>query len=190
MQYVSIDLETTGLSDQCQILEIGAVFEDSKRKLPYEEIPKFQCLVKHPVLIAEPEAYKMNKKLIEDIYIKNVVSYTPEEAVELFRDFLIMNGANKDGVITINVAGKNIFAFDINFLRRLPNWDKYIRVRYRHLDPAQFFIDWDNDTTLPSMQQCKNRAFQMDGFEGANSYVSHRALYDAWDVVTMLRLFY
>ena len=45
------------------------------------------------------------------------------------------------------------------------------------------FVDWNNDTSLPNLTTCKERA----GIEGV---VTHDALEDAWDVVQVLRKFY
>ena len=42
MKYISIDIETTGLDpENCQILSIGAVIEDTLNQLPFEELPTF-----------------------------------------------------------------------------------------------------------------------------------------------------
>ena len=48
MIYLSIDLETTGLEkDRYQILSFGAILEDTEKKLPYDEIPKFHAAILH-----------------------------------------------------------------------------------------------------------------------------------------------
>jgi DNA polymerase III epsilon subunit-like protein len=89
-----------------------------------------------------------------------------------------MNNATKP--IKITVAGKNFATFDKLFLERLPWWQKLIRIRQRVLDPGILFMDWKNDETVPSLNQCKERA----GIEGV---VTHNALEDAWDVIELLR---
>jgi hypothetical protein len=49
MRYVSIDIETTGIDrDWCDIIEFGAILEDTENQLPYEEIPKFHRYLKPP----------------------------------------------------------------------------------------------------------------------------------------------
>ena len=46
MRYVSIDIETTGLDPEtCQILEIGAVWDDWTK--PIDELPVYHRLVVH-----------------------------------------------------------------------------------------------------------------------------------------------
>jgi hypothetical protein len=93
----------------------------------------------------------------------------------------MINGGTKP--ITINVAGKNFATFDKLFLQELPWWQKLIRIRQRVLDPAILMVDWKNDTSLPNLTQCKERA-------GVTGIVTHNALEDAWDVIEILRKFY
>ena len=85
--------------------------------------------------------------------------------------------------ITLNVAGKNFGTFDKLFLQQLPWWQKLIKVRQRVLDPAILMVDWKNDTSLPNLTTCKERA-------GVSGIVTHNALEDAWDVIEVLRRFY
>ena len=53
-------------------------------------------------------------------------------------------------------------------------------VRSRVLDPAILCVDWDNDDSLPSLDECKTRM----NIEGV---VTHNALEDAIDVINVLR---
>ena len=69
------------------------------------------------------------------------------------------------------------------FLQELPWWQKLIRTRQRVLDPAILCVDWNNDTALPSLTQCKERT-------NVEGIVTHNALEDAWDVIQVLRNFY
>ena len=85
--------------------------------------------------------------------------------------------------LTINVAGKNFAGLDKKFLDQLPWWQKLIRVRQRLIDPAIQFCDWENDTMLPSLIDCKVRS-------GISGNVTHDALEDAWDVIQILRKSY
>jgi hypothetical protein len=93
----------------------------------------------------------------------------------------IIDGRTKP--ITLNVAGKNFGTFDRLFLVELPWWQKLIRTRQRVLDPAILCVDWENDTSLPSLTTCKER-MNVEGI------VTHNALEDAWDVIEILRKFY
>lgn len=66
MKYVSIDIETTGLNpEKCQVLQIGAVIEDTSNPLPFEELPKFNCIVEHDDYLGQPTALKMNSWIFE-----------------------------------------------------------------------------------------------------------------------------
>jgi hypothetical protein len=224
MKYVSIDIETSGLdAEKNQVLSIGAIIEDTEKKLPFLEIPRFNAIILHREIVGSPRALGMNKSIIETmgqyleaddktremfklaqtgIYGGGYSFFDPEEVVAEFYRFLFANGFEYDlgpggfvntinGVvfpaigsqtkpITINVAGKNFGTFDKLFLEKLPWWKKLIRTRQRVLDPAILFVDWKNDSSLPSLTQCKERA----GIEGI---VTHNALEDAWDVIETLR---
>jgi len=90
---------------------------------------------------------------------------------------------SKTKPITFNAAGKNFGTFDKRFLEKLPRWQQLFRVRQRILDPAILFCDFKNDEFLPSLTVCKERA-QVKGI------VTHNALEDAWDVITLLRTKY
>lgn len=68
MIYISIDIETTGLErDRYQILSIGAILEDTTKKLPFDKIPKFHAAILHNEITGSPYALNMNKDLIESI---------------------------------------------------------------------------------------------------------------------------
>lgn len=218
MIYVSIDIETSGLDPvKNSVLSIGAIIEDTEKKLPWNEIPKFDAIVLQNEIVGSPRALTMNKKLIENIgdwlegdtMKKAELSvqtqsefWEKEDVVKAFYTFLWNNGFSTldspsmhvDGKlkpiidsrtkpITINVAGKNFGTFDKLFLQELPWWQKLIRTRQRVLDPAILYCDWKNDTALPSLTACKERA-------GIYGLVTHNALEDAWDVIEVLRKFY
>ena len=113
MIYISIDTETTGLNPEtCQLLSIGAIVEDTEKKLPFEEIPKFHCAIlrgERDILQGELYALNMNKNLIEKITYystakdqdekNDLVQMTgmqflrEEEVVKAFFHFLIDAGA-------------------------------------------------------------------------------------------------
>jgi len=221
MIYVSIDIETTGLDPLSNnVLSIGAIIEDTSKKLPYDECPKFNAIVLNKQLQGSPRAITMNKEIISMMgeylegtdEVRNVLNnnsgykfYEEEDVVKEFYRFLWGNGFGYelgpgdfvntiDGVeypaiggktkpITLNVAGKNFGTFDKLFLQELPWWQKLIRTRQRVLDPAILCVDWNNDTALPSLTQCKERT-------NVEGIVTHNALEDAWDVIQVLRNFY
>ncbi len=216
MIYVSIDIETSGLDhEKHKVLSIGAIIEDTEKKLPYEECPKFNAIVLQNEITGSPRAITMNKEIISMIgdYLEgddetrqnfqthsDYSFYKEDEVVKKFFIFLLDNNVidnewtnnwksggkdinSNSRPVTINVAGKNFGTFDKLFLQELPWWQKLIRTRQRVLDPAILCVDWNNDTALPSLTQCKERT-------NVEGIVTHNALEDAWDVIQVLRNFY
>ena len=83
----------------------------------------------------------------------------------------------------LNCAGKNFAGFDKKFLEKLPRWKQVFSIRSRVLDPGILFVDWINDESVPSLDECKKRA-------GIDGVVTHNAVEDAMDVVMLLRQCY
>jgi len=187
MKYVSIDIETTGLDpENCQILEFGAIIEDSTNLLNYYKIPKFHRYLKHTFISGSEYALNLNAKIIETIQngqANNIIK--PDELTTQFANWLFFNGfdPNDNGEITITVAGKNFARFDYRFIEKLPYWNNLIKIRHRIIDPSLYYINWKQDTVPPSLDQCLERA-------GFNKKVQHLAIEDAWNVVELLRKFY
>lgn len=194
MRYISIDIETTGLDkENDQILEIGAVIEDTKNLLPIEELPKYKAIINHSRLSGSPFALHMNSRIIEtlknipksgeerkDYMIKHNIM-TLESLPLSFYSFLLQNGYNdNESGIHIIPAGKNFSSFDRQFLEKIPNFTSYINFSHRTIDPANLFIDFNIDEEIPSLNECLKRA-------GVDKEVSHNALDDALDVVRVLR---
>jgi len=109
MKYISIDLETTGLDpDNCQVLSIGAVIEDTNDIKPLADLPTFHGVVLPNRIEGDPYALNMNKDLIELIVRyqtskttenKNLLEatsgmkfYKKEDIVEAFYYWLAENG--------------------------------------------------------------------------------------------------
>jgi hypothetical protein len=108
MLYVSIDIETSGLNpDMNNVLSIGAIIEDTTKKLPYEELPKFNAIVLQNIIQGSPRAITMNGNIIsmmgEYLEGKDEVRellnnnsgykfFTEDEVVKEFYYFLDENG--------------------------------------------------------------------------------------------------
>lgn len=106
MKYVSIDIETSGLdTENNQVLSIGAVIEDTKKKLSFEDIPKFHAIVLQRQINGSPRALTMNKKIIELMGeylegdeekredLKQIVDFHEKDKIAaVFFDFLWKNG--------------------------------------------------------------------------------------------------
>ena len=66
MLYVSIDIETSGLDpEKNDILSIAAIIEDTEKKLPFLEIPKFNAIVLQNEIKGSPRAIGMNSSIID-----------------------------------------------------------------------------------------------------------------------------
>lgn len=198
MKYISIDLETTGLNpDRHQILEFGAVLEDTNNILPIEELPRFHAYIipKNGELTGDIFAIDLNKDIINKLKDRKKLDeqYNFLKTDELTDEFLFWlhsqgfelstqyEGTDKEyKSCTINVAGKNFNSFDKAFLEHIPNFTKKIRMRTRVADPAILYVDWFNDDTLPSLDDCKIKA-------GIDGVVKHTAVEDAIDVIELLR---
>jgi len=65
MIYVSIDIETSGLDhEKHKVLSIGAIIEDTEKKLPFDECPKFNAIVLQNDIVGSPRALDMNAEII------------------------------------------------------------------------------------------------------------------------------
>lgn len=225
MKFISIDVETTGLDpENCQILSIGAVIEDTHLPIPFEDLPKFHAVIKRENVSGSIFALNMNrdliqamknhseartedeKKLVEESF--GAKFYHEDEVVEALFQFCFRNGLVEFDVNTfvfkqvkivdgrtypiltsnmpktyLNCAGKNFAGFDKKFLEKLPRWKQVFSIRSRVLDPGILFVDWINDESVPSLDECKKRA-------GIDGVVTHNAVEDAMDVVMLLRQCY
>jgi DNA polymerase III alpha subunit (gram-positive type) len=202
MKYISVDIETTGLDrNRDQILEFGAIIEDTNDIKNYEDIPKFEAIFAYDRLEGSPYALSLNIRLIDIIKKyqslkgKDKIVYKREnniyeigekneygisthiEFIQKFKKFLLDNDF-EDKKITM--AGKNFASFDGQFLKNI-GFYRDVRVSHKSIDPATLYVDWKKDTELPSLEVCKKRA----GLE--DTEITHKAIDDAWDVIRVLR---
>ena len=185
MKYVSIDIETTGLNpDEHQMIEFGAIIEDTQNILPREECPTLHLYFDYPKYICTPYAAAFNADIFKTIIELKKSGNTsflikPELFTDQFEMFIRRHFTND----LITPAGKNFGSFDLQFLNRMPYFQYHKILHYRTLDPAMFFIDFKNNDRIPSLSECKSLA-------NLNNIVTHRALDDAWDVITLFRTRY
>ena len=189
MKYISIDLETTGLDPKNnQILEFGAVIEDTNNLLPLDELPTFQIYVDNGnEIVGNPFALQMNHAILKRIatYEEGYTYTDPEHLGFHFASFLRGNGflPEDNGKIKIQVAGKNFGAFDLQFLNNCEAFNDIVQISHRIIDPAMFYTRWHEDESIPNLTICKERA-------GVDGEVTHNAVEDATDVIEVLRPFY
>ena len=185
MKYISIDLETTGLDARgCQILEFGAIIDDTENPVSYEEAPKFHRIIKEPHDGFRGCAYAlaMNVDLLNIIAGNRDV---PEDCqlieshqlLDQFTGWVLEQGLAPK----FNVAGKNFAGFDMKFLdANTKQWGQWLRRRY--IDIATMFVDWSEDEELPNLTECLKRA------TGDAPSALHTALGDCWDVIKCVRV--
>lgn len=185
MKYLSIDIETTGLNPQtCDVLEVGAFYEDTDAMAARDRIPTFHKYIWKENYRGEPYALAMNQRIFQKIlelrkkWLKGESCpeiTTPEGLSADFGAWL----ERFDIQLPIVIAGKNVAGFDIPFLNTLPAW-KSFKFHHRVLDPGMLYIDPRNDSVPPDLTECKKRAKLPE-------HVSHEALDDAWDVIQLIR---
>jgi oligoribonuclease len=178
MSYVSIDIETTGLDPEtCQILEIGAVYDDWTK--PIDQLPKYHRLVVHKEYRGGAYALALNANLLKQLSGQREAWFLdPDQVADDFAAWL--KGCGWDGETGLTPAGKNFASFDRQFLKRLPRFEQVVRLHHRTLDPAVLF--WQpEDEKLPDSKTCYERA-------GLNSKVAHTAVEDALAVVRLVRM--
>jgi len=188
MKIVSIDIETTGLSVmETDIIEFGAILDDLSDRKPINSLPSFHCYFTKDRYVGEPFALSMHSKIFERIALKgeeinrrNYHYYNAEKFGSAFKQFLLSHGYETErDRVTINAAGKNFAAFDLQFLRYKTDFEKHIQVRSRIFDPGILYLRAD-DEAIPGMLECKRRA-------GITGEIQHNAIDDAKDVVALLR---
>lgn len=192
MKYLSIDIETTGIGrPKCDIIEFGAIFDDLRNQRPIASLPRFHCYFLPPegeTYCGEPYALSMHPLIFRRIADreKPYDYVSPRKFGFRFKQFLLSCGyiLEKDS-ITINAAGKNFAAFDLQFLDEKTDLSKHVGIRHRIIDPSILYIKKD-DEALPGTKECKERRKLLTG-DTATAEVSHTAIDDAIDVINLVR---
>ena len=218
MIYVSIDIETSGLDhEKHKVLSIGAIIEDTEKKLPYEECPKFNTIILQNEITGSPRALTMNKEIIEMIgdYIEgtdfeiNVMNthsdysfHKEDDVVKEFYTFLWCNGfslldsqsTHVNGKLTPIIDGKTK-PITLNVAGK--NFGTFDKLFLQELPWWQKLIRTRQRVLDPAilMVDWKNdkslpNLTQCKERAGVNGIVTHNALEDAWDVIEVLRKFY
>lgn len=187
MRYVSIDIETTGLSpDASDIIEFGAVVEDTNVvDKSIDELPFFHAYVLPPfreqygrhVYVGDPYAISMHGDIFKRIATQ-ADGYRYLQTHELGSAFRTFLEEQKLG-LPLLAAGKNFASFDKIFLERLPEFTNYVCFNHRSLDPTILYLQKD-DISPPSSKVCMERA-------GIKGDVVHTALEDAKIVIKLFR---
>jgi DNA polymerase III epsilon subunit-like protein len=169
MRVVSIDTETTGLDPlKHRVIEVGAVIFDTEGT----ERVHGNWLIKNPdheYMPMSPYCAKLHTEngLWDRFSGKNGDIIGSVTFAMEFSKWLSINNLKNP----ITVAGKNFGSFDLQFLKQLPDWSTYIKIRHRTIDPAILFM-YPDDAALPSLDECCERA-------GIERRTDHTALADA-----------
>ncbi len=187
MKYVSIDIETTGLNhDICNVIEFAAIADDLSLQMPLESLPTFQTYILQDHYVGEPFALAMHAEIFRKIANwqkeSDINICAAAELLPRFHTFLttLAGYTAPNGILKINVAGKNFGNFDSKFLEKLPHHDLLVKFNHRILDPAMLYFNPEEDDILPGTEKCLKRA-------GIAADVKHTALEDAINVVKLLR---
>jgi hypothetical protein len=183
LKYVSIDIETTGLSpENHNILEFAAVLETGA---PMAELPVFRRILLWKEVTGSPFALEMNKGLLKQIanyygktdYDPKLFCY-PDNLGRQFKQWLVEQDID---CYHVTAAGKNFEGFDRRFLDNLKGFNSSICFRHRVLDPVTLYTTINDDVPL-GMEECMKRA----GVD-FNKYMIHSAVDDAKIVIELLR---
>jgi oligoribonuclease len=177
MRIVALDIETTGLNpDIHQIIECAIGIYDTSTK--ERKINSF--LVWHEQYIGESFALSMNKRIFDEL---NDPTHSKEIiiGIDSLWEYIMVCLHKEQKPITL--TGKNIAGFDLNFLKRVKDFDPTV-FHHRVLDIGSLYFDPVIDKKeLPSLSTCKKRA-------GLNEHVSHCAKDDVNDVIDCIEKYY
>jgi hypothetical protein len=193
MQFLAIDIETTGLDDQKHgITEFAAVFTNLAGTEPPK---KFYRYINPEDYVWSQYCLRLHADWLRRVLAAREAGVWECDGVKIVR--------NADALVTdfttwlftecswpvpdkkwksIVPAGKNFYSFDHRFLEAAGFPRMFKR---RALDPAIGYII-ESDAEPPDMATCKIRAESL-GCIFKHSHVTHNALEDAEDVVALLQ---
>lgn len=218
MIYVSIDIETSGLDhEKHKVLSIGAIIEDTEKKLPYEECPKFNAIILQNEITGSPRALTMNKEIIEMIgdylegtdFERNIINtrtdysfYEKDDVIKEFYKFLWCNGFSHLDSPSTHVNGKLTPIIDsktkpITLNVAGKNFGTFDKLFLQELPWWQKLIRTRQRVLDPAILMVDWTSDKsLPNLEtckfraDVQGIVTHNALEDAWDVVEVLRKFY
>ena len=221
MIYVSIDIETSGLNhDMNHVLSIGAIIEDTNKKLPFEEIPKFNAIVLQNNIQGSPRAITMNKEIISLMgeyleggdEVREILNnnsgykfYEEDEVVTEFYRFLFANGYGYDlgpGNFVNTIDGVEYPAINgktkpITLNVAGKNFGTFDKLFLQELPWWQKLIRTRQRVLDPAIlcvdwtnDTSLPSLTTCKERMDVEGIVTHNALEDAWDVIEILRKFY
>ena len=221
MVYCSIDIETSGLDhEKHKTLSIGAIIEDTEKKLPYEECPKFNAIILQNEITGSPRAITMNKEIISMIgdYLEgddetkqnfnthtDYSFYKEDEVVKEFYWWLEKNGFyqgnNGGGYVELKdgymrpIINSNTKPITLNVAGK--NFGTFDKLFLQELPWWQKLIRTRQRVLDPAILMVDwKKDTSLPNLTtckeraGIEGVVTHNALEDAWDVIEVLRKFY
>jgi len=184
MKYLSIDIEATGLAENCQIIEFAMIpfdttfkrLEDNLARTTYVHCPSFEDL--KPNL--DPWVIEHNEKLIRK-------AHQDGATLNEFKNWLQTYLESKEvreyfGTQKIVLFGKSMTAIDLPFLNRDLGWDfmrKYFH--HRNMDLSGFCYGLMDMGILPQGMDSGTNLMNHLGMGD----VAHTALEDAKNTAIM-----
>lgn len=193
MPYISIDLETTGLSlHNSQILQIAAIYDDGTT--PIDSLPSYNVYIHEPIAYAELGALVLHEetKIFSKIRaaMKEKKAVTLEKGIEGLIEFILKHRPlREDGSYgRVTLAGKNAGTYDLPLLRRWmtpTQLELFLSIIHHSiLDVgSMYYFLFDR---IPSLQDILTY-LKDNGLIPAERKVSHDALQDAEDVIVAIR---
>ncbi len=176
--YISIDIETTGTDpERHQILEIAAVY--NHQEVDVMSCPFFQAIVDPGEIVGDVFALNMNARIIERL--ANGIGDSLERGMNGLMDWV--EKIQRDfGVERFHLIGKNVGAFDLQFLKRTPGWHGDF-FSYRHLEIGSIYSTSEGISGQSELFDMRPTGAKIEGNP-------HEALYDARVSLVLARQFW
>lgn len=182
--YIALDIETTGLMEYDQVLQVAMIYDDLKAPIP--DLERISFLVDNSDEVyhgtLDPIAISMNAWIFKEIATaakgkSNHLIFPTSIARNTFHEFLRTHYDPAGKAITF--AGKNVKEFDVSSLRRngFINSANEGWISHRVIDIGSLYLlDFGYIPTQSEINKMIGR-----------QAVSHDALDDAMDVVCAIR---
>ena len=214
MRYLSIDTETTGVDQQRhQVLEIGAIVEDTDNLLDYNEIPKKNIILSYPEYLGSAFAISLNSRIFDILKEYEKISGSPQKVIEFqkeigsvicpyneahlhLHDFLMKHYLTQEEQLEIKQMYTDgpvprFHKVHVNQAgKNVGTFDVPFLKRLPNFKEIMEFsirsIDPANYLVLPADKELPGTTACMQR-AGIYRNFKHQALSDAWDVIEMLR---
>ena len=184
MKYLSIDIEATGLAENCQIIEFAMIpfdtqfmrLEESLARTMYIHCPSFEDL--KPTL--DPWVREHNEKIIRKAHSEGMMMSEFKEFLKTYLESpAIKTYFNNQKIV---LFGKSMTAIDLPFLTRDLGWD-FMRKYFHHRNLDLSSVGY-NLIDLGLLPQGMDSGTNMMNHLGMGA-VAHTALEDAKNTAIM-----